>query len=73
MDLLKCDWEKLAGWINGCPTAMENAFLSPFTIPSANENLSKAESQPFVRKTKSAGKKDVKFTLKLERSKRGEY
>lgn len=30
MDLLKCDWEKMAGWINGCPTAMENAFLSPF-------------------------------------------
>lgn len=30
MDLLKCDWEKLAGWINGCPTPMENAFLSPF-------------------------------------------
>lgn len=46
-----------------------NAF-SPFYFISANENLSKAKSWSFVIKTKYAsGKKYVKFTLLLERSK----
>lgn len=46
-----------------------NAF-SPFYFISANENLSKAKSRSFVIKTKYAsGKKYVKFTLLLERSK----
>lgn len=31
MDLLKCDWEKLAGWINGCPQPWKMLFFLLFS------------------------------------------